>query len=167
MSGHFPIGRTAQRWIFWCSVAAAVFLLCFIYGNSLQNGEESRQTSDAVVEVVKPIVDPRDEIEDETFSTIIRKLAHFTEFFWLGMAICGVMLSARAYPRLASVRASEALLFLLLCAVADEFLQSFTGRTSSVRDVLIDFGGALSGLLITYLAVRGVGWLCSKLRVNE
>ena len=84
MSGHVSSGRTAQRWIFWCSVAAAVLLLCFIYGNSLQNGEESRQSSDAVVEVVKPIVDPRDEIEDETFSTIIRKLAHFTEFFLAG-----------------------------------------------------------------------------------
>ena len=77
------------------------------------------------------------------------------------------MLSARAYPRLASVRASELLFFALLCAVADEFLQSFTGRTSSVRDVLIDFGGALCGMLLTMLVVRGVRWLCSKLRVNE
>jgi hypothetical protein len=49
VSVHFSIGRIAQRRIFWCSVAAAVLLLCFIYGNSLQNGEESRQTSDAVV----------------------------------------------------------------------------------------------------------------------
>jgi VanZ family protein len=167
VSGHVSIGRTAQRRIFWCSVAAAVLLLCFIYGNSLQNGEESRQSSDAVVEVVKPIVDPRDEIEDETFSTIIRKLAHFTEFFWLGMALCGVRIGAQAWPTLSRLRVSELLFFALLCAVADEFLQSFTGRTSSVRDVLIDFGGALSGLLITYLAVRGVRWLCSKLRVNE
>ena len=167
MSGRSSAALTAQRWIFWCSVVAALLLPCFIYGNSMQTGEESRQTSDAVVEVVKPIVDPKDEIEDETFSTIIRKLAHFTEFFWLGMAICGVMLSARAYPRLAWLRASEAVLFLLLCAVADEFLQSFTGRTSSVRDVLIDFGGALSGLLLTYLAVRGVRWLCRKRCANK
>ena len=151
--------RAGRAWLLWVSLAAVVLVLCFIYGNSLQNGEESMQTSDAVVEVVKPIVDPKDQIEDETFSTIVRKLAHFTEFFWLGMAICGVMLSARAYPRLASVRASEALLFLLVCAVADEFLQSFTGRTSSVRDVLIDFGGALCGMLLTMLVVRGAVWL--------
>ena len=151
--------RAGRAWLLWVSLAAVVLVLCFIYGNSLQNGEESMQTSDAVVEVVKPIVDPKDQIEDETFSTIVRKLAHFTEFFLLGMAICGVMLSARAYPRLASVRASEALLFALLCAVADEFLQSFTGRTSSVRDVLIDFGGALCGMLLTMLVVRGAVWL--------
>ena len=151
--------RAGRAWLLWVSLAAVVLVLCFIYGNSLQNGEESMQTSDAVVEVVKPIVDPKDQIEDETFSTIVRKLAQFTEFFWLGMAICGVMLSARAYPRLASVRASEALLFLLVCAVADEFLQSFTGRTSSVRDVLIDFGGALCGMLLTMLVVRGAVWL--------
>ena len=167
MSGRLSAALTARRWVFWCSVVAALLLLCFIYGNSMQNGEESRQTSDAVVEVVKPIVDPKDEIEDETFSTIIRKLAHFTEFFWLGMAAFGIWLGARAYPRLAWLRASEAVLFLLLCAVADEFLQSFTGRTSSVRDVLIDFGGALSGLLLTYLAVRGVRWLCRKRCANK
>ena len=161
MRGRLHTGA-AQRWMLYLSLIAVIAVLCFIFGNSLQNGEQSMQTSGAVVEVVKPIVDPRDEIADETFSTYIRKLAHFTEFFWLGMAVCGVLLSARVYPRLARLRGSEAALFLLLCAVADEFLQSFTGRTSSVRDVLIDFGGALSGLLLTYLAVRGAAHLARR-----
>ena len=61
----------------------------------------------------------------------------------------------------------DALFFALLCAVADEFLQSFTGRTSSVRDVLIDFGGAVSGLLLSMLLIRGVDRLRGKLRANE
>ena len=149
----------SRVWLFWISLVAVLLVLGFIYGNSLQNGEESMQTSGAVVEVVKPIVDPEDQIAEDLFSTIVRKLAHFTEFFWLGMALCGVRIGAQAWPRLSRLRASETLFFALLCAVADEFLQSFTGRTSSVRDVLIDFGGALSGLLLTMLAIRGVVWL--------
>jgi hypothetical protein len=35
----------------------------------------------------------------------------------------------------------------LLCGVLDEFLQSFTGRGTSVRDVMLDFGGALIGIV--------------------
>ena len=158
-----PVCRTtAGKWLLCGSLIATLLVLCFIFGNSLQDGERSMQTSGAVVEVVKPIVDPKDEIEDEIFSTIIRKLAHFTEFFWLGMAAFGVLLGASLQELRHRPTRSGVLLFLLLCAVADEFLQSFTGRTSSVRDVLIDFGGALSGLLLTYLAVRGVRWLCRK-----
>ena len=154
--------RVSRVWIFWISLAALMLVLGFIYGNSLQNGEESMQTSGAVVEVVKPIVDPEDHIEDDLFSTIVRKLAHFTEFFWLGMALCGVWIGAQAWSTLSRLRVSELLFFALLCAVADEFLQSFTGRTSSVRDVLIDFGGALCGLLLTMLVVRGVGRVLAK-----
>jgi len=39
----------------------------------------------------------------------------------------------------------------LLAAVTDEFIQSFTGRGSSVRDVVLDFCGALTGMLLTFL----------------
>ena len=37
----------------------------------------------------------------------------------------------------------------LFTAVTDEFIQSFTGRGSSVRDVMLDFSGALTGILLT------------------
>ena len=45
-------------------------------------------------------------------------------------------------------------LFLLLAvAVIDEYIQSFTGRISSVKDILIDFGGGVTGLGLVSLAV--------------
>ena len=37
---------------------------------------------------------------------------------------------------------------LLSTAVVDEFIQSFTGRTSNVKDILIDFSGAVVGVLL-------------------
>ena len=136
-----------------------VALIGFIFGNSLESGPESMQTSNAVVEVVKPIVDPQDQIDDEQFSFSIRKLAHFTEFFWLGMALCGVVVCVAdagrgKAPVLSHPPVCAALLMSLLVAVTDEWIQSFTARTSSVRDVLLDFSGALCGFFLTALAVH-------------
>ena len=137
-------------------LALAVALIGFIFGNSLENGPESMQTSNAVVEVVKPIVDPQDQINDEQFSFSIRKLAHFTEFFWLGMALCGVVVCAvdgrrGKKPILSHPPVCAALLTALSVAVADELIQSFTARTSSVRDVLLEYLGALCGFFLTAL----------------
>ena len=41
--------------------------------------------------------------------------------------------------------------FLSMVFIKDEFIQSFTGRGSSVRDVVLDFCGALTGMLLTFL----------------
>jgi VanZ family protein len=38
----------------------------------------------------------------------------------------------------------------LLAAVLDEYSQSFLFRTSKVSDVLIDFGGAIVGMVAYY-----------------
>ena len=47
-----------------------------------------------------------------------------------------------------------ALLLGLSTALADETIQRFTGRTSSVIDVWVDMGGFLFGLLLTWLVMR-------------
>ncbi|MFQ7058317.1 MAG: VanZ family protein [Turicibacter sanguinis] len=43
------------------------------------------------------------------------------------------------------------LFMILSVAVMDEYLQSFVARTSSVSDILIDFSGGMTGILILYL----------------
>ena len=40
------------------------------------------------------------------------------------------------------------LFFVLVIAVGDEFIQSFVGRGSNVRDVLIDFSGGILAVII-------------------
>ncbi len=152
------LARLRARRGLWLCVLLTLLIVTFIFTNSLENGEESRQSSDVVVDTVKPIVDPQDRIDRETFSFSIRKLAHFTEFFWLGMALCGVVVGAcrrgeGARPLLSYPPIGGALLLALLTAVTDEWIQSFTGRTSSVSDVLLDFFGALCGFGLTALAV--------------
>ena len=150
-----------KRWGLLVCALLCVVLIGFIFGNSLKDGQESAQSSDVVVDTVKPIVDPEDQIERVEFSFYVRKLAHFTEFFWLGMALCGV--AEELSRRRADCRAllshypvCGALLTALLVAVVDEWIQSYTGRTSSVRDVLIDFSGAICGFFLTALVVWGI-----------
>jgi VanZ family protein len=74
-----------------------------------------------------------------------------------GHAIGYAMLAAAYFyampPRLSpAYRLILAFLMALLFALSDEFHQSFVeGRTSTLRDVLIDSGGACSALLLVGL----------------
>ena len=42
---------------------------------------------------------------------------------------------------------------ILSVAVVDEFIQSFSDRTSLVADILLDFGGAVTGLCLSVAVV--------------
>ena len=75
---------------------------------------------------------------------LIKKGGHVT-----GYALLGVSYFFALPPRLsASYRALTALLMAVLFALSDEFHQSFVdGRTSTLRDVMIDALGATAALL--------------------
>ncbi len=68
----------------------------------------------------------------------------------IGYALLGIAYFFALPPRLSSgYRFSIALLMVILFALSDEFHQSFVeGRTSSIRDVVIDTAGAGFALLI-------------------
>ena len=76
-------------------------------------------------------------------SYIIRKSAHFFEYGLLA-ALLAIDFYLFKQSRLNLVIYS--LFITLLCAVGDEFYQSFIGRGSTVRDIVIDFSGALFGI---------------------
>ena len=130
----------------------------FIWGNSLPSIPDSAAQSTAVAETVQPIVDPQQKIESSTFHNYLRKAAHLAEFFALGLFVCGftVCLGLELKKRLISLP----ILLVLLVAVGDEFIQHFSGRGSLVADVVLDFAGALAGLLIAnliYKLINSVG----------
>ncbi|MCD7806910.1 MAG: VanZ family protein [Lachnospiraceae bacterium] len=127
--------------------------LTFIWGNSALPGTKSSQLSDAVKEVIDWVLEailPEDFFQGgEGDGTLVRKLAHFTEFTLLGteltLLIWQVMGRSLTGP----------LLWGLLTAVTDETIQLFSpGRGSSVRDVWIDFGGVVTGMAIILLVRR-------------
>jgi VanZ family protein len=79
----------------------------------------------------------------------VRKLAHFTEYF-----LFGIILSMTIWTFTKNKCIFFELFLFLAVPVADETIQIFyDGRTSSVRDVMIDFFGCLAGMAL-YRVVR-------------
>lgn len=79
---------------------------------------------------------------------IVRKGAHFTEYFILYMLFLNIYKDKFHWTR--------ALIFSLVCvflyACTDEFHQSFVpGRGPAFRDVLIDTSGGLVALTVRYI----------------
>lgn len=130
----------------------ALLVVCavgYIFSNSIQPSQISNGRSGTIVEFISKLLNNK--IPKETLNIIIRKLAHGTEF-----AILGIFLGLLTYE-ISKLRKqamiSFPLLFSLCIAVTDEFIQSFNDRTESVKDVIIDFSGAICGLLIISLVL--------------
>ena len=119
-----------------------VLILVFIWGNSLMPGEVSQTISNWVQNL---IMDPQPDINgNPEGNTILRKLAHFTEFAALGMCLgwlFGMLQKKKGWPFLCGVAA----------ACIDETIQAFVPeRAPGLRDVLIDSCGVLTGLILLY-----------------
>lgn len=88
----------------------------------------------------------------EKFSFIVRKSAHFSIYFILGLLLISLVLE---YIPMNKVSIIIALLISFLYAVSDEVHQYFVpGRSCEVRDVLIDTCGALLGIFIYSIFVK-------------
>lgn len=130
---------------------AVVSISLWIFGNSLKNGVESDKDSSRVIERVKPVIDPQNKISREIFNFTVRKTAHFTEYCFLGM--CSTALTFAIFLKKQKKYYLLPFMFTLFNGAFDEIIQSQTGRTSSIVDVLIDFCGAIFGIVLFTAAV--------------
>ena len=122
---------------------ALAVTLCFIWGNSLVPRLESAAMSLRLTLWLQSIGIP---VTDH----FVRKLAHFCEFGLLGCEL--TLLSWLRYGlRLRELCLSALAAFL--AAAIDETIQIFTGRSGQIKDVLLDFTGALTGILFTALLI--------------
>jgi VanZ family protein len=79
----------------------------------------------------------------------VRKCAHVIEYAILALLLWRALRSIPALRTKTTMSFGAVLLGCALFAASDEFHQTFVkSRTPSVRDVLLDVGGALLGLLI-------------------
>ena len=76
----------------------------------------------------------------------IRKLAHFTEFFGLGLEL--MLFMRLEFLKVKPVLPVNAWVFGTFCALIDETIQLFSGRRPAVQDVWLDSAGCLTGVLI-------------------
>ncbi|MCD7761128.1 MAG: VanZ family protein, partial [Clostridiales bacterium] len=120
----------------------AAYTTWFIFSNSLEIGSVSSARSGEVAAAINQVLSGLG-LPTLTESAV-RKWAHFGEFTLLGFWF---MLCLRVYTRHYIRHISWPLLLGLLIANTDEFIQLYvSGRSSSVTDVWIDFGGVCAGV---------------------
>lgn len=116
-----------------------------IWVNSLLPGNLSSSQSGLIVNLIYPIFE--NFISLNTFSVIIRKLAHFTQFMILAIVFVNYYKSINKNKFYLIT-----LIHGLMVAIIDESIQLFVpGRSGLITDVLIDFSGVITGLLIVYI----------------
>lgn len=122
----------------------------FIWGNSLLPGSVSSSQSGIITKLLYPLF--KNVMSVDTLTTIIRKLAHFTEYAILGLVLANFYKS----------KTNKYLLFALLqgviTAIIDESIQLLVpNRAGLLTDVLIDTSGVLFGLLVFYIIYKLLG----------
>lgn len=167
-------------WFFSLSV---LLISAFIFGNSLKDYETSQKTSDKIVQAIAPdeekpgqavgsmvelggkisvVTDHNEAPEEISIGFVVRLFAHLVEFAALGVAIMGLVLSIKREWGIGF--AGFGFFYVLAVAVADEYIQSFSDRSSSIGDVLLDFSGALFGFALTVAVFFLIRWIKTKKR---
>ena len=136
--------------------------MCFIFYQGSRQMSDSYYNSDVIVNKVVSLI----ETIYENFSSnstkevikrraklayIIRKSAHFFEYGALATMLTIVFCSLKKSTLNMMV---YSLFITLLCAVMDEFYQSFINRGSRVQDIIIDFSGALVGTIFVVIGMK-------------
>ena len=121
-----------------------VLILVFIWGNSLLSAEISHAFSQWFKGLLTPLL-PEDSAVTQEGSGLVRKMAHFAEFAALGFCLgwrSGMLGRKLRWAFLSGAAA----------AAIDETIQCFVpDRGPSVRDVLLDSSGVLTGMLLLIL----------------
>ena len=134
-----------RRWNILLGILLAA-TLCFIWGNSLLSREDSAELSCWITEWLTQFMEnlPLQQPDEH----VIRKLAHFGEFALLGLELAALFFLNRG-------RSLRSACLSALCALAaasmDETIQMFSNRSATVKDVLLDFSGALTAILLLWL----------------
>lgn len=140
--------------------AMSLVVLFFIFGNSLRSRAESSTQSLGWVALLRPYLDPAGRLSEDMFHSLVRKMAHFAEFFALGVSIGGFSINlGRLRERL---YVALPLLLVLAAAVCDEWIQTFTGRAGMVSDIVLDSCGGLTGLMLVAILTRLLQEIAAK-----
>ena len=144
-----------------CSALLLVVWCILIFMFSAQNANESNQTSGTIVIKIIETIYPKyktlsaQEQMDvmNVVSFAVRKLAHFTEYFILGVWAFFVSITFNKFKLF--IRAAFAFLFCAFYSISDEIHQHFVpGRACRFLDVLIDCTGVLVAITLITLIVK-------------
>jgi len=144
--------KNKKSFIIFTALTAAI--TAFIFGNSLLDGGTSSEVSGFFSHAVDSFLRLLGfEPDADTVSHVIRKTAHFGEYFLLSASAFGALYSIKGGLRLPFASVG----FSAVVALIDEFvMQRITpGRGPQITDVLIDCSGALLAALVCFWILRG------------
>ena len=149
-----------KRWIKEHRILATLIPVLLVMGMifcfSAQTGEDSGSLSGEITRFVVRLFVPdfdafASQTQEEICATVglvVRKMAHFSEFFLLGFCL---MLHIDAIGRKITLKLPWLMAWGVgaLYALTDEFHQMFVGgRHPALLDVVIDSAGVLAGVLV-------------------
>ena len=165
--------------------------MCFVFYQGSRQLDESYSQSDVIVDQVTEMIEliqetfkkkpastetnqmaipkPQHQVDESVLAKeefrkevayVIRKSAHFFEYGVLAaLLVIDFYLAKKSKINMIVY----SLFITLICAVGDEFYQSFIGRGSNVRDVVIDFSGGVIGVGIMLASI----YFCRRKLVNS
>lgn len=134
-----------RKWMKKLLAWLALFVwMAVIFYFSHQSGDVSTQISDGVLNTVLSFLPNL--FDYAFFSYIIRKFAHFTEYFILEILVYHLM---NQYRFVSKKEFIWMILFCVIYAISDEFHQLFIGgRSPKIFDVMIDSLGSCCALAL-------------------
>ena len=112
--------------------------------NSSKTAVGSMETTHLLIDWIKKIFFNLDFFESNLFITLLRKMAHFIEYFVLGYLVINTYIMFIGKNNIIIP-----LMFCVLFAISDEVHQIFVdGRSFMVLDILIDSFGAFVAIKI-------------------
>lgn len=127
------------------NILLVILWTILIFIMSSFNSTDSSNQSNFIVNIISNIFNINN---IELLSLIIRKLAHFTEYFILGLLVYNMIYSYNKKKYIA-------IIICILYAISDEIHQLFIpGRSCQILDMLIDSIGSTSGIYFLYLIYK-------------
>lgn len=125
--------------------------MMLIFYMSNQPADISSKQSDLIIKLFYYIGIDLNSALGEITSFVIRKVAHFTEYFILYCLTINVL---KFYFNIKRARIYS--LFIVLgYAISDEIHQYFIpGREMAIRDVIIDFSGGVLGFIVNIIGSK-------------
>lgn len=125
-----------------------ILVIAFIWGNSILSRETSLRISESVRAFIEHYINLGNIDPHKNPTVLVRKTAHFSEFFVLGiLSFLRGRMAGFGQP------AVSAVVFCAAVACLDETIQILSARGSMLRDAGIDVCGAISGIMVIWLLV--------------
>lgn len=111
--------------------------MIFIFIMSSFNADTSSNQTGFIVNIISNTFNINN---IDLITLIVRKFAHFTEYFVLGLLIYNY-----------NKNVLKALIICIIYAISDEIHQLFIlGRSFQIKDIIIDTLGSITGILFVY-----------------